>query len=99
MVINHQVLDILKQLVKVSDMNEVKERVLSIIGTILEMNEKDIPDDAAPGVIEKWDSLRHMSLILALEQEFEIRFTDDEMTEPLNFKLIVDIVSERLKND
>jgi|APSaa5957512535_1039671.scaffolds.fasta_scaffold44353_3 acyl carrier protein len=99
MVINHQVLDILKQLVKVSDMNEVKERVLSIIGTILEMNEKDIPDDAAPGVIEKWDSLRHMSLILALEQEFEIRFTDDEMTELLNFKLIVDIVSERLKND
>ena len=81
MVINHQVLDILKQLVKVSDMNEVKERVLSIIGTILEMNEKDIPDDAAPGVIEKWDSLGQLSLVSSLESHYRTTFEIEEIFE------------------
>lgn len=75
-------------------MDQIKQRVIAIMAVIFDMNESDISDDAAPGVIEKWDSLKHMSLILALEEEFEIRFTDNEMTELLNLQLIVDIISE-----
>lgn len=78
-------------------MDEIKKRVLSLMEVIFEMNAVDISDDAAPGLIEKWDSLKHMSLILALEEEFGVRFTDDELADLLNLQLIVEIVSERIK--
>jgi acyl carrier protein len=37
-----------------------------------------------------------MSLIVALEEEFDIIFTDEEMMELLNLELIIRIVSEKL---
>jgi len=80
-------------------MIDVKNRVYSIMAVIFDINVDEIPDNAAPGVIDKWDSLKHMSLILALEEEFELRFTDKDMSELLNFELIVSIISEKINND
>jgi acyl carrier protein len=56
--------------------------------------ESDITEDASPDTIEAWDSLRHMSLVLALEEEFGVEFTDDQTVEMLNIKLIKAILSE-----
>jgi acyl carrier protein len=78
-------------------MSDINQRVLNAMAVVFEMDAADIPLNAAPGVLEKWDSLKHMNLVLALEEEFEVRFTDDELVDLLNLKLIVDIVSEKLK--
>ena len=56
----------------------------------------NIPENAAPELIDEWDSLKHMSLIVALEEEFSIRFTDNEMTSLLNLELIVHIISSKV---
>jgi acyl carrier protein len=77
-------------------MNEIKERIRNVMAIVFGIEAKQIMDNAEPGVIESWDSLRHMSLIVALEEEFDITFTDDEMTELLNMELITSIVSEKL---
>jgi acyl carrier protein len=37
-----------------------------------------------------------MNLIVALEEEFGIIFTDDEMTELLNMELIASIISDKI---
>lgn len=34
----------------------------------------DIKDDMGPDEIKKWDSLAHVELVSALEEEFEINF-------------------------
>jgi acyl carrier protein len=39
-----------------------------------------ISDELSPGKYEKWDSLAHVKLIMALEEEFGIRLTIGEMT-------------------
>jgi acyl carrier protein len=77
-------------------MNEIKERIRNVMAIVFGIEAKQIMDNAEPGVIESWDSLRHMSLIVALEEEFDITFTDNEMTELLNMELITSIVSEKL---
>jgi acyl carrier protein len=77
-------------------MSEIKQRVLDVMAAIFEMSTANIPSNAAPGVVANWDSLKHMSLILALEEEFEFRFTDDEITDLLNLDLILSIVSAKL---
>ena len=41
---------------------------------------------------KKWDSLAHMNLIMALENELKIKFTDNEITEMLTFELVKEII-------
>ena len=77
-------------------MNEIKEKIRNLMSIVLEIDLNKIKDNAEPSSIQSWDSLKHMSLIVALEEEFDIIFTDDELMELLNFELITRIVSEKL---
>jgi acyl carrier protein len=76
-------------------MNNTTDRIRRVMADVLGIPAADIPDDAAPGVLEAWDSLRHMNLIAALEDEFGFRFSDDEMSALLSVPLIVHVVSAK----
>lgn len=43
-----------------------------------------------------WTSLKHIELILALEEKFDLRFTEDEMVELKSLSAIRTIVSKHL---
>ncbi len=77
-------------------MNDIKEKILAVMAAVFEIEVIHIPDEAAPGLIDEWDSLKHMSLIVALEEEFSIRFTDDELTDLINLELIQQIVFSKI---
>lgn len=77
-------------------MSELKERIRDVMSIVFEIEKEQIKDNSEPGLIENWDSLRHMNLIVALEEEFGIIFTDDEMTELLNMELIIAIISDKI---
>ncbi len=69
-------------------MNDIGNRIKNIMAAVFEMDSSTIDDDAGPGIIDKWDSLCHMSLVMALEEEFKIRFPDEMIQQLLSFKLI-----------
>jgi acyl carrier protein len=50
--------------------------------------------DASPDTIENWDSVRHMNLVLALEEEFDFEFTDDQVVEIISYALIKIVLKE-----
>lgn len=77
-------------------MSELKERIRDVMSIVFEIDKEQIKDNSEPGLIENWDSLRHMNLIVALEEEFGIIFTDEEMTELLNMELIITIISDKI---
>ncbi len=79
-------------------MNDVRKKILEIMSVIFELEVDEISNDAAPGLIENWDSLRHMTLIVALEEEYNIHFADDELIELLNLALIEAIVVQKLSS-
>ena len=54
-------------------------------------------DDASPDTIESWDSLKHMNLIVALEEEFKTEFSDDNIIEMMNYKLIIEVIKNILR--
>lgn len=74
----------------------MEERVKEIMGIVFEIDSNDISDDASSDHIENWDSLRHMNLIVALEEEFEIELDDEEIVEMMTLPLIVAILEEKL---
>lgn len=51
------------------------------------------------GTIESWDSLKHMNLVIALEDEFQITIPDEEIGNLLSFSLIKLIVGEIIGSD
>ena len=67
------------------------------MASVFEISIDDINEHSSPDTIENWDSLRHMNLITVLEEEFNIRLNDEQITEMMNFSLINLIVSEELK--
>lgn len=69
-------------------------KLVKIMAPIFEVEESDISENASPENIEKWDSLAHMSLVIALEQEFDIQFTEDQIVESFSFKALVEILND-----
>ncbi len=54
-----------------------------------------INEESSPDTIESWDSLKHMNLVVGLEEEFDVVFSDEEIVEMLNFALIKELLSSR----
>ncbi len=47
--------------------------------------------------VSSWDSLKHLDLIFALEEEFNIKFTNKEITSIKNYKICLKILKKKLK--
>jgi len=77
--------------------NKVEERIKIVISAVFAVPVDLINDNSSPDTIESWDSLKHMNLVVALEEEFDIEFTDDNIIELVNMKLIVTVISEKIE--
>lgn len=74
--------------------NDIDKKILSTISMIFNVDESDLDENASSDTIVGWDSVGHMNLIIALEEEFDTSFSDEEVIEMINFKLIKLIISE-----
>lgn len=72
-------------------------KIKQVMSAVFEIPLESITDDASSDNIENWDSLRHLNLILALEEEFEISIPDEEVGNLVNYKLIELIIMDLLK--
>lgn len=57
----------------------MNEKLRMIMAEVLEVNPAQITAQTSVENQPKWDSLRHMNLIFAIEDSFGVRFTDDEL--------------------
>ena len=60
-------------------MTSIEDRIKSVMSSVFHVPVEKIKDDASPDTIESWDSLKHMNLIVALEEEFRTEFNDNEI--------------------
>ncbi|EMD30094.1 MULTISPECIES: acyl carrier protein [Amycolatopsis] len=44
--------------------------------------------------IEAWDSVGHMALVAAIEDEFDVEFDTDQVIDMSSFKVAVDMVTD-----
>lgn len=59
---------------------EIRNRVQKVFRDVFEDAELIVSEKTTAADIPTWDSLTHISLILALEEEFKIEFTSLEVT-------------------
>jgi len=73
----------------------MENRIKEIMSVVFETDLSMIDDCSSIETIENWDSLKHMILIAVLEEEFKITFSDDEILDMLNYKLILKTIKEK----
>ena len=74
----------------------VQEKVIQVLVNILQVSPDKISTKTTSDDIEKWDSLNHINMIQALEQEFGIRYDQEQMVSMLSVEEIIEVTKEIL---
>lgn len=59
--------------------NHTDEKVRTLLAEILQLPETTIADGLMMKDVDSWDSLKHMELVMLLEQTFNLQFSFDEI--------------------
>lgn len=70
----------------------IRERVMQIVSGVLEMPLEDVTEETAVENTANWDSLQHMNLIIALESEFRIKFSAEQIVSLLDVRSITSAI-------
>lgn len=71
------------------------DRLTTLIAGCLDMHPDSITDETGTHNLARWDSLRHMRIVFALEDEFGIRLRDQELMSLVGVAAIRAALSER----
>jgi len=67
-----------------------------VMATMLSVDPAMIDEESSMDNIIGWDSLRHMNLVLALEEEFKLSIPDEDVPNITSYKLIKLVLEELL---
>lgn len=73
------------------------ERVRAIVADVFGLPFEQVGPDTSPDNVESWDSIQHLNLVLALEQEFGVQFTPEEIEQLLTVDLVAALLQEKVK--
>lgn len=78
-------------------MEEIFERLNEVFRDVFDDDSITVSEDTTANDIEDWDSLNHITLIDAVESEFNVRFTMGEVSGMKNVGEMAQIIKERTK--
>lgn len=71
-------------------MTDTRKRLKELMANLFQCNASDLTDDIGPGDINGWDSLGHVSLMSAIQEQFG---THIPVEDAIEVESIADIVS------
>lgn len=71
------------------------QRLSNLMSTILKVDIEEINKQTSMDGISSWDSLMQMNLIIALEREFDIELSDEEINDLTNVEIILETLAEK----
>jgi acyl carrier protein len=74
---------------------QLRSEVQSLIATVLKLD--PVPqDELRRGDLPQWDSLKHVEIVFALEDRYDVRFDESEFALLLSTSSITDLLRPRL---
>ena len=74
----------------------MEEKLKNIFCDTFQINTNDFTVNLSIGDIINWDSLGHLTIITAVEEEFEISFNNDEIIKLKSFNDFLNILKVKL---
>ncbi|MCD7761772.1 MAG: acyl carrier protein [Lachnospiraceae bacterium] len=77
--------------------NEILEKVQDVLRECFDDDELDVTMETTAADVDGWDSLRHITILAALEDEFRIRFSMNDARKAKNVGDLVDVIERLVK--
>lgn len=74
--------------------HEVEAAVLDVVNTVLKTSFTSL-ENVGRGTVPIWDSLKHIEIVLAIEEALGVEFAEEELAEATTAEMIVDIVCKK----
>ena len=75
---------------------EIYERLNNVFRDIFDDETIEVHPETTSDDIEDWDSLEHINLVVAVEQEFGMKFNMNEVTTMKNVGEMVEIIKKSM---
>ena len=72
----------------------MQESLFVIISEVMDVPVGEISMDSSPDTIGSWDSLNHMNLVFALEEEYGVKFSDETIVKMMDVETILGALKE-----
>jgi len=79
--------------------DELVSAVGGIFHDLFDIAESDVTPDLGPDTLDRWDSLQHLNVILAVEQTFGVECSPEEMDGMRSVRQILDVLRKKLGID
>lgn len=73
------------------------ERIRDIAADVLQIPAGQITPESSTENTGNWDSVHHLNLVLALEQEFDTQFDPEEIDKMTSIQQVVEAVESKVK--
>jgi acyl carrier protein len=75
-------------------MNANEQLLKNTLATVFNVPVDIIGEDSSMDTLSQWDSVKHLNLVLAVEDAFNISLTEEQSLEILSFPLIKVVLAE-----
>jgi acyl carrier protein len=72
---------------------EQMDRLTNVFRTLFNQGDLVLRDDMTAADVPGWDSFNHVNLIILIEEEFNVRFTTDEVSSMANVGDLIRILT------
>ena len=71
------------------------EKIRGIAADVLEVPAAQITPKSSTETVASWDSVHHLNLILALEQEFQVQFEPEEIDRMTSVEAVLSVLEKK----
>jgi acyl carrier protein len=75
---------------------EILEQLTEVFQMVFEDDEIEIDRHTTANDIDGWDSMSHMTLLMAVEEDFEIEFEEWEVSDLSDVGELIDLITKKL---
>jgi acyl carrier protein len=72
-------------------------QIKQIMADLLDLDAESVDESTTQDSTPTWDSLNHVNLIIALEQEFEVTFCPEEIEVMISFRDVLETLEKKLQ--
>ena len=69
-------------------------KLKQVLANVFGIDTSRIVETTSVDTVEEWDSLKHLTLVLALEEQFNITLTEEQTVQILSYPLIKLVLEE-----
>lgn len=75
---------------------DLYDKIVKELSELLNVDATDLSPTSGMDNLEVWDSLKHMNIIIAFEEQYDVVFDDDEISEITTVRMLFEVLREKL---